>query len=205
MSPSGLYGVWPWRPGADKKPAPPEGENVACPQPAPVAAPRARYDVQALCQSAAMNDDEGQRVQVLDVSRSWALLREAAVGRLAVVVDDEPDIFPVNYVVDHGSIVFRTAEGTKLAAALGKVVAFETDGYSADTGEAWSVVARGQAKEIRQLHDVLESLELPLSPWHGGAKGHLVRITPDRLTGLRFTTAGPHSRNPESPRRAPLE
>ena len=45
---------------------------------------------------------------------------------------NQPDIFPINYVVDHGAVVFRTAEGTKLAAAvLGQGVAFEIDGYEA--------------------------------------------------------------------------
>ena len=40
---------------------------------------------------------------------------------------------PVNFVVEHGNVVFRTAEGTKLAAAvLGTAVAFEVDGYDAE-------------------------------------------------------------------------
>ena len=42
----------------------------------------------------------------------------AQVGRLAVSIKEQPDIFPINFVVDHGTVVFRTAEGTKLAAAV---------------------------------------------------------------------------------------
>jgi hypothetical protein len=38
------------------------------------------------------------------------LLRSAEVGRLAVSVADHPDIFPINYLVDHGTIVFWTGE-----------------------------------------------------------------------------------------------
>ena len=49
----------------------------------------------------------------MSVSQSWLLLRSAAVGRLAVVVDGLPDIFPVNHPVDHGTILFRTAQGTQ--------------------------------------------------------------------------------------------
>ena len=79
----------------------------------------------------------------------WALLRSQEVGRLAVSIADRPEIFPVNYVVDHGTVVFRTAEGTKLAGAVqGDAVAFEADGYEPDTGEAWSVVVKGHAEEI---------------------------------------------------------
>jgi len=38
---------------------------------------------------------------ILNTSESWSLLRDEAVGRLAVVVDDQPEIFPVNHPVDH--------------------------------------------------------------------------------------------------------
>ena len=85
----------------------------------------------------------------LEVNVCWALLRSQEVGRLAVSIADRPEIFPINFVVDHGTVVFRTAEGTKLAGAVqGDAVAFEADGYERDTGEAWSVVVKGHAEEI---------------------------------------------------------
>lgn len=117
---------------------------------------------------------------------SWLLLREAVVGRLAVVVDGAPDVFPVNHVVDHGTLVFRTAEGTKLGAAVGQQVAYEVDGYEPSSGEAWSVVVHGAAQEVRELHDVLDALRLPLFPWHAEPKPRLARIVPTRVTGRRF-------------------
>ncbi len=116
----------------------------------------------------------------------WLLLREAAVGRLAVVVDGAPDVFPVTHVVDHGTLVFRTAEGTKLAAAAGQPVAYEVDGYDAASGEAWSVVVHGRAREVVGLHEALEALQLPLSPWHASPKPRLVRIEPTDVAGRRF-------------------
>ena len=89
------------------------------------------------------------------------------VGRLAVSIANHPDIFPINFVVDHGTVVFRTAEGTKLAAAvLGEAVAFEVDGYDAAAGEAWSVVIKGRAIEIERMQDLFDALDLPLFPWH---------------------------------------
>jgi len=129
--------------------------------------------------------------QAIDLgpAEGWALLREAVVGRLGVVVHGAPEIFPVNYVVDHGSIVFRTAEGTKLAGALGEHVAFEVDGYDAVSGEAWSVVVKGIAEEIRDLDEVLDALSLPLHPWHAANKPRFVRVTPEVLTGRRFHVA----------------
>jgi uncharacterized protein len=120
-------------------------------------------------------------------SDCWALLRGVEVGRLAVVVDGQPEIFPINYLVDHGSIVFRTADGTKLAAVLdGGNVAFESDGFEAETTEAWSVVVKGRAEEIRDLDDLVAASLLPLAPWHGAPKHRFVRIVPGQISGRRF-------------------
>jgi nitroimidazol reductase NimA-like FMN-containing flavoprotein (pyridoxamine 5'-phosphate oxidase superfamily) len=115
------------------------------------------------------------------------MLRGAEVGRLAVSVADHPDIFPVNVVVDDGSVVFRTAEGTKLAAAvLGRAVAFEVDGYDAASGDASSVVIKGGAVEIDRMPDVFDALDLPLFPWHSGPKHRFVRVEPNHISGRRF-------------------
>ena len=88
--------------------------------------------------------------------------------------------------MDHGTLVFRTAEGTKLAAAVGQQVAYEVDGYDPGSGEAWSVVVKGRAVEVRELHEALDVLGLPLFPWHTEPKPRLVRIDPTGVTGRRF-------------------
>ena len=70
--------------------------------------------------------------------------------------------------------MFRTAEGTKLAAAvLGTFVAFEVDGYDAEAGDAWSVVIKGRASEIERMQDVFDALDLPLFPWHAAPEAPL--------------------------------
>jgi nitroimidazol reductase NimA-like FMN-containing flavoprotein (pyridoxamine 5'-phosphate oxidase superfamily) len=126
-------------------------------------------------------------MQVLDEQQCWALLQHAKVGRLAVDVAGEPDIFPINYVVDERSIVFRTAAGTKLAGAvlMGKV-AFEIDGYEPDTNAAWSVVVKGVATQIEQMEERYDAEELPLFPWFASPKPEFVRIAPRQVTGRRF-------------------
>jgi nitroimidazol reductase NimA-like FMN-containing flavoprotein (pyridoxamine 5'-phosphate oxidase superfamily) len=124
---------------------------------------------------------------ILDSSACWELLRGAEVGRLAVSIRNRPDIFPVNFIVDHGTVVFRTAEGTKLAAAvLGDAVAFEVDGYDPGAGVAWSVVIKGRAEEIERMQDVFEALDLPLFPWHAAPKHRFVRVVPDDVSGRQF-------------------
>ena len=145
---------------------------------------------------------------VLDTHTCLGLLRTSEVGRLAVSITDHPDIFPINYTVDRGTVVFRTAEGTKLAAALrGRGVAFEVDSYDPDAGEAWSVVIKGYAIEIEQMHQYLDALDLPLFPWHAGPKHRFVRIEPVEITGRRFHVVGPEAWRGDRPdaRRAPEE
>ncbi|UUZ44684.2 pyridoxamine 5'-phosphate oxidase family protein [Janibacter limosus] len=118
-------------------------------------------------------------------------MRSTTVGRLAVWLDDHPDIFPLNFVVDQGTVVFRTGEGTKVAGISGTPVALEADGLDEATGEAWSVVVRGRAHSITEQHDVMDTADLPLHPRHGGRKDRFVRITPDVISGRRFAVADP--------------
>ena len=137
----------------------------------------------------------------LDGSQCWALLRSAEVGRLAISIMNRPDIFPINFIVDRGTIVFRTAEGTKLAGAvLNEAVAFEVDGYDAASGEAWSVVIKGPAVEIERMHEVFEAIDLPLFPWHAAPKHRFVRIEPVELTGRRFHVVEDISRDERTTR-----
>ena len=129
-----------------------------------------------------------------DEHACWELLRSAPFGRLAASMAGNPEIFPVNHVVDHGTLVFRTAKGTKLAAVtLHPMVAYEADGYDPVTHTAWSVVVKGRAVPVRQREELLETLFLPLHTWHEGSKPYFVRIVPDRVTMRRFQVSSPDS------------
>ncbi len=125
--------------------------------------------------------------ETLTTEECWALLGDAAVGRLAVDNGGRPDIFPINYLVHDGSIVFRSGPGTKLAAAvLMHHVAFEIDGYLPAERTAWSVVVKGRANLIERMQDVYDAQDLPLFPWVASEKPDFVKITPDDVTGRRF-------------------
>jgi len=124
---------------------------------------------------------------VLEADECWRLLREADVGRLAVSISDQPDIFPINHVVDKDTVVFRTLPGTKLGGAvLGRSVAFEVDDYDPFTGDAWSVVVKGRASEIDTDEGVAEAKNLPLFAWWALPKARWVRIRADEVSGRRF-------------------
>jgi nitroimidazol reductase NimA-like FMN-containing flavoprotein (pyridoxamine 5'-phosphate oxidase superfamily) len=131
-------------------------------------------------------------IAVLSTNACFDLLRGQTVGRLAVSIRDHPDIFPISYVVDSGGIVFRTAEGTKLAASdLGRGIAFEVDGLDEEAGEAWSVIVKGHAVEIEGMYELLDALELPLFPWHASPKHRFVRIEPVEMSGRSFHVIEP--------------
>jgi uncharacterized protein len=140
----------------------------------------------------ARREDTTAPSDALSVAECWALLRTGVVGRVAVVHDGRPDIFPVNFAVDHGSVVFRTGSGTLFRSADRQAVAFEVDGYDVEHATAWSVVVRGDGREIYEMEEAVEALQLPLFPWHSGPKPRIVRIHPDAVTGRRFEVAGGH-------------
>ncbi len=125
--------------------------------------------------------------EILDEAQCWDLLKSTSVGRLAVDVAGRPDIFPINYVVDGRSLVFRSGAGTKLAASvLLHHVAFEIDGYEPDGRTVWSVVVKGDARHIESMDEVFSVDDLPLFPWLAFPKPNYVRIEPELVTGRRF-------------------
>ena len=124
-------------------------------------------------------------VTVLDEDHCWDLLASAQVGRLATAVDRTHEIFPVNYAVDGESIVFRSAEGSKLLEiVLNDQVAFEADGWTDDGG--WSVICRGSASVVENAEEFARVEALPLKPWVPTVKTNFVRISVDEITGRRF-------------------
>jgi uncharacterized protein len=130
-------------------------------------------------------------LEVLDEDECLALLAQAHVGRVAVHSGALPAIFPVNYALtDHG-IVFRTSQGSKLAAATQHaVVAFEIDEADSLYHSGWSVLAVGVASEISDPDALAEARALPLRAWGSTAADHFVRVEVDRMTGRRIDGAG---------------
>jgi nitroimidazol reductase NimA-like FMN-containing flavoprotein (pyridoxamine 5'-phosphate oxidase superfamily) len=121
----------------------------------------------------------------LTAEQCWERLRSEQLGRLAMCAGGEIDIFPINYVVDGQSLVFRTAPGTKLVeTAIAAEVALEIDGFTEQ--DAWSVVAKGPAQRLEQQAEIDAADRLPLRPWAPTLKYTYVRITPAHVTGRAF-------------------
>lgn len=132
--------------------------------------------------------DEG--VDILPVHECWALLGSLALGRLVTYADGHPDIFPVNYVVQRRTVLFRTGAGTKLvSSAINNRVLFEVDDHN--VAEAWSVIVRGTARSLRTPEELEEAEHAQVLPWTRPEKTHYVRIVPESITGRRFRLGSP--------------
>ncbi len=115
------------------------------------------------------------------------LLATARLGRLAVIVDGRPEIFPVVHVYDRATrtVLFPTNEATKLHAALSwPYVAFEVDGESGDEG--WSVLVVGRAEAIGSV-DQGELFHRRSVNWRLGREARWVQIVPEKITGRRIS------------------
>ncbi len=126
-------------------------------------------------------------LEVLTDEECWRLIAGSEVGRLAVSIANQPDIFPVNYAVDGESIVIATDAGTKFAAAvLGTAVAFEVDGLDQDRHTGWSIVIHGHGEEIDDVMHLLAADDLGIQTWARREKARFLRIVPTAVTGRRI-------------------
>ena len=124
-------------------------------------------------------------VTVLAASECWDRLGSVSLGRLVTSVDGEPSIFPVNFAVQNRTILFRTAEGTKLvSAAINNTVLFEADDHTVTDG--WSVILKGSARTLRTDEEISDAEAANLRPWTAPDKSHYVRIRPLSVTGRHF-------------------
>ena len=124
-------------------------------------------------------------LEVLSTRECEDLLEAQQFGRLALVAEGSPEIFPINYALDaSGCVLFRTAAGTKLAHAVNRRVVFEVDHIDVGTHTGWSVVVHGVAQHTTAA--VPGAREL--APW-----------LPDKPFTLRITRGSPDRPAPRPP------
>lgn len=128
--------------------------------------------------------DYDEVVSELSIDECWAALREEEFGRLAYRLGDEVSIAPINYAVDGDTLLFKTAEGSKLLGiVMNPDVVFEIDRYDDEIAE--SVIVRGFARLLSEV-DEHRAEDIPLRPWLDTLKYNVVEITPREITGRRF-------------------
>jgi uncharacterized protein len=130
----------------------------------------------------------GVVIEELGPEECWTLLRKHGLGRLALIVEGRPEIFPVNYAAGEDAIVIRTQPGTKLRHGPGRIVAFEIDGYDRSTAVGWSVVVSGPLEEITAATDERSRAlrRLPIETVAPGVRLHWLVLDAERVTGRSF-------------------
>jgi uncharacterized protein len=125
----------------------------------------------------------------LSIVTCWELLKTTPVGRVVVMVDGAPEIFPVNFVVDDSTVAFQTAPGSKLRGLeRTPTTCFEADVIDPDLHAGWSVMVKGRAVDVTGADEHARLRSLPLTLWTAGVKDHWVRIRPTEVTGRRIHT-----------------
>lgn len=130
-------------------------------------------------------------IEELDEEQCLALIAPGGVGRIAYSSRYGPAVLPVNYALQDGAIVFRTAEHGPLDEDLRTgitgadvVVAFEIDSIDLTARRGWSVLIQGPAHHMTGPgQDMVRSAGV--KPWAPGDRELFVRIAPHRITGRR--------------------
>jgi nitroimidazol reductase NimA-like FMN-containing flavoprotein (pyridoxamine 5'-phosphate oxidase superfamily) len=139
--------------------------------------------------SVAQDIDMTQRtIRVQSLDECLQLLEGEQVGRLVYVDEGGPAAVPVNYVLDQGRVVFRTEAGSKTAALAGPI-AFEVDRIDTGDQSGWSVLIRGEARElpIEEVPAMLQRVGQRIPrPWAAGVHNQWIVVHPSELTGRRL-------------------
>jgi hypothetical protein len=127
---------------------------------------------------------------VLSEEECLRRLGTTGIGRVAVTVGALPAVFPVAYAARDGGIYFRTAPGSKLAAAArNAVVAFEIDQIDRQSHAGWSVMVVGPAARIDDPAELERLAGLPLTRWIDGGPESLIRVAASLVSGREITHA----------------
>jgi nitroimidazol reductase NimA-like FMN-containing flavoprotein (pyridoxamine 5'-phosphate oxidase superfamily) len=135
-----------------------------------------------------MSDEPAGAMHVLSEFQCLELLASRDLGRVSLVLGDQPEIFPVNYTTDGDIVIFRTSSSAKLAKATSGRISFEVDDWNATTGVGWSVMVKGVAQEVTSGVDpfaaALRSRSIQaLAP---GERQEWIAIYPSEISGRRF-------------------
>ena len=128
----------------------------------------------------------------LPESECWRLLGSHDLGRIAFLIDDWPQVFPVNYAAGEGAVLFRSAPGAKATHGPGSRACFEIDGWDDMAGVGWSVMVLGTIRDVTDAADeqAVALRQLSLHPAAPGVRNHLLALLASRVSGRRFGGAG---------------
>lgn len=139
-------------------------------------------------------------MEPLTREQSFDLLGREPVAHLGVIVNGEPWVYPMSFVLDGDRILFRTMAGTKLDGIRANPrVCIEVSTFNDETGNWMSVIVRGTARFvdsdsarqslIAQLFAKYEKvMGSPLSAGGGlmplGGQPYVIEVPIDEISGM---------------------
>lgn len=134
-------------------------------------------------------------IEELGVDQCLRLISPGGIGRIAYSGRFGPAVLPVNYKLQDGAVVFRTAEHGPLDEDLRTgitdadyKVAFEIDDIDLASQTGWSVLIQGPAHHLDGPGQ--EAVRRAgVESWAPGDRELFIRIIPSRITGRRISAA----------------
>jgi nitroimidazol reductase NimA-like FMN-containing flavoprotein (pyridoxamine 5'-phosphate oxidase superfamily) len=126
----------------------------------------------------------------IPVDACMRLLREGAVGLLALAGSEAPDVRPVNFALHRHHIVMRTGRGRIFEGArkeeAASFVITESDSLE---HSGWSIVVTGRLSICDPSDPAIRS---GVRPWARADKREWVLLSTDRVTGRRISRRTGH-------------
>ena len=134
-------------------------------------------------------------IEELSEDQCLRLISAGGIGRIAYASRFGPAVLPVNFALQDGAVVFRTAADGPLDEDLRTgitdadyKVAFEIDSIDLATRQGWSVLVQGPAHHVTGTgQDAVR--RAGIESWAPGPRELFVRIVPSRITGRRVGPA----------------
>lgn len=140
----------------------------------------------------------------LTAEETLEFLTGKSFGRLAISLNDKPDIFPINFAIharnsDDVVAYIRTSPGNKLfATAVGAPLALETD--SVEESTATSAIMYGVGRTVQHPDELKLVDSLGVEPWIAVRKPEVVAIDVEHISGRSFLLGpGPDTTIDEAP------
>jgi nitroimidazol reductase NimA-like FMN-containing flavoprotein (pyridoxamine 5'-phosphate oxidase superfamily) len=125
----------------------------------------------------------GAILEPLTPAQCRSHLEAGGVGRVIFCAPRGPVALPVNYGFSKGEVLFNTRLNTARELESQGTVGFEIDRIDDAFSEGWSVIVTGSARLVDDPEQLVEHAARGIKPWVGGARGAVVAITADEITG----------------------
>ena len=128
--------------------------------------------------------------EAIPEDRCMNLLREGAVGLLALIGAEAPDLRPVNFSLHRQQIVMRTGRGRIFESArIGAAASFVISEFDRFEHSGWSVVIKGRLS----VGDPSDSaIRTRVRPWSMSEKEEWVLLSIDEISGREIARGPTH-------------